>query len=280
MLILALCLAAGIASMPHIVMRSGASASLGSARRSAGWALLFVLIIAAAAPAYAAFARLSVVADPDVGPIDPNFVVLDLPDMAGLSSAMTALLGVGALAAILATASAALFSVAMTIGHDLYGGLVDPRGPAGRRLIATRVAIVVATVFAAFQATRVGAGAFELATTALSLAASGLFPALVLGIWWKRATALGACAGILAGFLAASAYVVAVVVGGMEPWRPLGSVGSGLPAMAAAFFGLPVGFLAMIFVSQVHAGANEEQSDLIDAIRRPSPSPLLDADRN
>jgi Na+(H+)/acetate symporter ActP len=50
--------------------------------------------------------------------------------------------------------------------------------------------------------------------------------------------------------------------------------------MAAAFFGLPVGFLAMIFVSQITAGPEDEQGDLVDAIRRPSPSPLLDADRN
>jgi cation/acetate symporter len=276
MLILALCLAAGIASLPHIVMRSGAAAGFAASRRTAGWALLFVLLIAAAAPAFAAFARLSVVADPDVGPIDPNMLVLDFPDITGLSSAMTALIGIGALAAIVATASAALFSVAMTIGQDLYAGLVDPRGPAGRRMIVTRVAIVATTVLAAFEATRSSAKTFELATTALSLAASGLFPAILLGIWWKRATALGAFAGILAGFAAAAAYVIAVVGGGMEPWRPLGSAGSGLPAMAAAFFGLPVGFLALIFVSQLAAGAGEEQGDLVDAIRRPAPSPLLD----
>jgi cation/acetate symporter len=107
-----------------------------------------------------------------------------------------------------------------------------------------------------------------------------LFPAILLGIWWKRATALGAFAGILAGFAAAAAYVIAVVGGGMEPWRPLGSAGSGLPAMAAAFFGLPVGFLVLIFVSQLAAGAGEEQGDLVDAIRRPAPSSLLGADRN
>ena len=280
MLILALCLAAGIASMPHIVMRSGAAAGLAAARRSAGWALFFVLIIAAAAPAYAAFARLAVVADPDVGPIDPGMLVLDFPAIAGLSSAMTALLAVGALAAILAAASAALFSVAMTIGHDLYAGLVDPRGPAGRRLIVTRAAIVATAIFAAFEATRSGAKSFELAVTSLSLAASGLFPAILLGIWWKRATALGAFAGILAGFVAAAAYVLAVVGGGMEPWRPLGSAGTGLPAMAAAFFGLPVGFLTMIFVSQLTAEAGNNQDELVDALRRPSPSPLLEADRN
>jgi cation/acetate symporter len=280
MLVLALSLAAGIASMPHIVMRSGAAASLGAARRSGGWALLFVLLLAAAAPAYAAFARLATVADSDVGPIDPGFLVLDFPVIAGLSSATTALLAIGALAALLAASSAALFSIAMTIGHDLYAGLIDRRSAAGRRLIVTRIAIVAVAAFAALEATRSTPKIFELAVSALSLAASGLFPAIVLGIWWKRATAWGALAGMLAGFVAAAAYVVAVVGGGMEPWRPLGSAGTGLPAMAAAFFGLPAGFLTIIFVSQLTREPTDEQADLVDAIRRPSPSPLLDANRN
>jgi cation/acetate symporter len=167
--------------------------------------------------------------------------------------------------------SALLFAIANTLGHDFFGGLLDPHGPPGRRLIMTRIALIAVAALAAWYALDAPRDIFALAATSLSLAASGLFPALLLAVWWKRANAAGALAGIVLGFAAGAAYVWATLFGGMAPWQPLGSGGSGLPATAAAFFGLPVGLIATIFVSQITREPTEEETETIEAIRRPTP---------
>lgn len=275
MAVLAVCLAVGVASMPHIAMRSTTSTGVGAARRSAGWALFFVLIVVATAPTYAAFAQLTLLGDAPPGPLDASTLVLNLPAIADLSPAVSALAATGALAAILASATALLFAIASTIGHDFYSGLIDRRGPPARRLIVTRIILIATTCLVGWYATRAEGDLFALAATSASLAASGLFPALLLGIWWKRATALGALAGMLSGFVAAAAYVVMVLYEGMAPWQPLGDSGIGLPPMAAAFIGVPIGLLVTIFVSQITPTPKAERIEIIDEIRRPSPSRLF-----
>jgi cation/acetate symporter len=117
---------------------------------------------------------------------------------------------------------------------------------------------------------------FALAATSASLAAAGLFPALLLGIWWKRATALGALAGIVFGFGAAAAYVVMVIHYGMAPWQPLGDTGSSLPPTAAASLGIPIGLLMMIFFSHVTPAPSPERMQVINAIQRPTAERLVD----
>lgn len=275
MVVLALCLAAGIASMPSILMRCATSDGIGAARASAGWALIFILIIVAAAPAYAAFTELSLLADPAVTPFDTSNVVLALPLIAGLSPAITSLVAVGALAAILAAATALLFAMAHTIGHDFFSGIIDRNGPPSRQLIVTRFFLIAVACLAGWCATMSIDNIFSLAATSLSLAASGLFPAMFLGIWWKRATAWGTFAGMVLGFAAAASYILMVLYGGLTPWQPLGSVGTGLPPMAAAFFGIPVGILANILISQISEEPEPEQNDIVEALRRPTPTPLF-----
>jgi cation/acetate symporter len=277
MVVLALCLALGVASMPHILMRSATAGGVGAARLSAGWALLFVLIIIATAPAYAAFARLAHFARPSAGLSEADAVVLALPSITNLPPAMTGLIAVGALAAILAAATAQLFSIAQTIGHDFYGGIIDRTGPSGRRLIDTRIFLIAVACLAGWYAAHPVVDIFRLAATSLSLAASGLFPALLLGIWWKRATAWGTLIGMLFGSAAAAVYVAMVLYGDLMPWRPLGSAGSGLPPMAAAFFGVPIGFLTIFLVSLITPKPVPERIKFVEALRRPTSSPLFDA---
>lgn len=274
--VLALSLAVGVASMPHILMRSASAAGVGAARRSAGWALLFVLPIIATAPAYAVYGQLALLGNPAAGPVDAGTIVLSLPAIADLSPALTALVAAGALAAMLAAATALLFAIANTIGHDFYSRLLNRSGPAGRGLIVTRITLIAVACLTVWTAMLVSDGIFALAVTSASLAASGLFPALLLGIWWKRATAVGALLGMLFGFAAATAYVASILYGGMTPWQPLGSGGSGLPPMAAAFFGVPVGLLAIALFSQLSAPPSPERIEIIEAIRRPAPSRFFD----
>jgi cation/acetate symporter len=277
MVVLAVSLAAGVAALPHVAMRSATTTGVVGARRSAGWACFFVLVIVATAPAYGAFAQLVRLESPSDGSFDAALLVLNLPDVADLLPATSALAATGALAAILAAATALLFAIASTAGHDFYGGIIDRKGPSGRRLIVTRVVLIAVASLAGWQATEAADQVFAVAATSASLAASGLFPALVLGVWWNRATALGALAGIVFGFAAAAAYVWMVVYGDMPPWQPLGTAGTGLPPMAAAFLGLPVGLLAIVLVSQIAPNRSPERMEILETIRRPTPSPTFDA---
>jgi cation/acetate symporter len=267
---LALCIALGVASMPHIVMRSATSTSAGAARLSAGWALLFVLVIVATAPAYAAFTRLALLAGPSVDPVDADSIVLLLPAIANLSPAMSALIAIGAIAAILAAATALLFAIAQTIGHDFYGGILDRHGPSGRQLIVTRFFIIAIACLAGWYALRPIGDIFSLAATSLSLAASGLFPALFLGIWWQRTTSWGALAGMVIGFATAATYIGMVLYGDLTPWQSFENVWSTVPPMAAAIFGVPVGLLTIILVSLITPAPTPEKMKILEALRRPA----------
>ena len=276
MVALALSLATGIACLPHIVMRSASSVGVGAARRAAGWALFFVLPFIALAPIYAAFAHAALRPDSSGDPVDAATIVLSLPIIAELSPAVSALAAAGALAAILASATALLFTIASAVGHDLYSGLLDRNGPSGRRLVVTRVVIVAVACVAAWYASSVDDTIFALAATSASLAASGLFAPLLLGIWWKRATATGAFFGTVLGFASGAAYAYMTLYGGMAPWQPLGSTGMGLPPMAAAIIGVPVGLLATVLISQITPPPAPDRIEIVEALRRPEPSRLFD----
>lgn len=273
-IVVAVSFAAGVAALPHVVARSTTAGSVDGARRSVGWGFFFVLIVIVTAPAYGAFAQLVDIVDPPPAPLDPALVVLHFPQIANMLPAISALVATGALAAVLAAATALLFAIANTTGHDLYGGILDRNGPPSRQLIVTRVILIAVAGLSGWYAVDAADRVFTLASTSASLAASGLFPALVLAVWWKRATASGAFAGIVLGFVAAAAYVLMVVYGGMSPWRPMAGADVGLPPMAAAFVGLPIGVLAMVVVSQMTPAS--ERLDRIDAIRQPTPGQVID----
>ncbi|MCR4281454.1 MAG: VC_2705 family sodium/solute symporter [Bauldia sp.] len=320
-----LCLAAGVAALPHLVVRTATVPRVDDARRSAGWTLLFLLVVALTVPAYAAFAKLTIVRDlvgtglemlPDwvfdfgaLGQVQicgtdatsamaaieachagPNFtgnlaasdlaiggdvLVLAAPAIFDLPFVGSALIAAGALAATIATANAIAFALASAIGHDLYGGVIDIRASAGRRLIVTRVFLLLAIAGGAWLAANRAEDAFALALTAISLSAGGLFPAMVLGVWWKRANAGGAVAGIVVGTLVTAAIAVEHRFPGTLPLGALNPARLGLNELTAAIVGMPLGFLAVVAVGLLSAGPSEEREALVDAIRRPGGTPFV-----
>ena len=307
--------AAGVAALPHLLMRCATVDNVRSARRSVGWALIFVLIVALAAPAYASFAKLALLRDvvgsaigdlPDwlfalgrhglatlcgadatsataaaqacatlhgtAGPVSApdlavsgDIVVLAWGDMVGLPYVVTALILVGALAAVLAAANAVTLAIAEALGHDLYARLIDPRASAGRRLIVTRLLLVATVLVAAWLGARRGADVFPLAAATLSLSAGGLFPALFLAVWWRRANGPGAIAGMIAGF----AVTLAIVVGGRYPGLLPADARGGLSPLSAAIIGLPIGFVVAIAVSLATRAPSSSEAAAVDAMRRP-----------
>lgn len=140
--------------------------------------------------------------------INTDVVVISTPEIAGLPYVITGLVAAGGLAAALSTADGLLLALANALSHDIYYKIINPNAPTKQRLIISRILLVVVAVLAAWTASTRPTDIVAMVAWAFSLAAGGLFPALVLGVWWKRATGPGAVAGILAGFGVTLFYLV------------------------------------------------------------------------
>src|SRR6188508_383974 len=140
--------------------------------------------------------------------INTDVIVLSTPEIAGLPYVISGLVAAGGLAAALSTADGLLLAIANALSHDIYYKMLDPNAPTIRRLTVARVLLFfVAVASAALAATKPG-DILAMVGWAFSLAMAGNFPAIVLGIWWKRATATGAICGIIAGFGLCLFYLV------------------------------------------------------------------------
>ena len=233
-LALTFCLMVGTAGLPHILTRYYTTPSVRQARQSVAWSLFFIFLLYFTAPAYASFARnavfnnlvgssvsdlprwvtlwapaglFSVVDKLGDGVVQlgdfvvksTDFVVLATPEIAGLPFVITGLVMAGGLAAALSTADGLLLTIANAISHDLYYNVINPKASLVRRLTITKVLLIVTALIAAYVATFRLAIIVELVAWAFSLAAASFFPALVMGIWWKRANKPGALAGMIVG---------------------------------------------------------------------------------
>ncbi len=186
------CLAAGTASFPFLLMRSFTAPSATEARISFLAAPFFAGVLCLAAPAFAALFEAARVAAGDA-----------------LSMIAEALLVVGAIAGLLAAGGALALSMGNALSYDVYFKTLQPTASARRQLLVARLAVILVIGLAGGAAvgapreTLIGTGA------ALSLAASAFLPALVLGVWWKRATSDAALAGMIAGLLVCLYYMIA-----------------------------------------------------------------------
>jgi cation/acetate symporter len=127
-------------------------------------------------------------------------IVIATPEIAGLPYVVAGLVAAGGLAAALSTADGLLLAIANALSHDIYYKMIDKNAPAARRLVIARILLVIVAILAAYYASTNPADIGTLVAWAFSMAAAGFFPALVLGIWWKRANAAGCIAGLVLGF--------------------------------------------------------------------------------
>jgi cation/acetate symporter len=194
--------------------------------------------------------------------INTDAIVLATPEIAGLPYVIAGLVAAGGLAAALSTADGLLLAIANALSHDVYYRMIDPRADTKRRLVVARVLLVGVAVVAAYTASTRPAGILSMVAWAFSLAASGLFPALVMGIWWKRTTAIGACLGMIAGFGICLFYLIATQYFAMPLWFGVKNISCGL-------FGIPVAFLVTWLVSLATPAPSKEMQDFIDSVRIP-----------
>jgi cation/acetate symporter len=212
--------------------------------------------------------------------IDPDIAMLAAPDITGLPQLASMLLAAGCLVSTLAAASLVLFTIGASIGHDLYFRGLEPRAPVSRRLLAQRLWLLLAAGLAIYVAAKPPADYLQLALWSLSLAASGLFPALAVAIWWKRANRWGALSGMIAGFALAAYLIVAKAwfpqlgvyleqAGLADVVRALGSNWMVLAAVA-------IGFVVAILVSLVTPRPTGAQRAFAEALARPIDFPVED----
>jgi cation/acetate symporter len=295
-LALTFCLMVGTAGLPHILTRYYTTPSVREARTSVAWSLFFIFLLYFTAPAYAAFARFAVftrlvgakiselpgwvkfwqpaglftVVDKNGDGIvqwadfvvrSTDFVVLSMPEVAGLPFVITGLVMAGGLAAALSTADGLLLTIANAISHDLYYNVIDPSASLVKRLTITKVLLVVTAIISAYTATFRFAVIAELVAWAFSLAGASFFPALVMGIWWKRANKQGAVWGMIAGLAVTTYYLIGSRFYGVS-WF-------GTQTIASAIFGLPIGFLVIWVVSLLTPPPPKEVQDLVSSVRYP-----------
>ncbi len=311
-LALVFCLMVGTAALPHILARSYTTPSVRQAREAVTWTVLFIVALYVTAPALAVLVKYEVFnvlvgtpysrlpewiahwshAEPallsvvdinrdgilQLGEISiaSDIVVLASPAIGGLPYVVTALVATGALAAALSTADGLLLTIGYALSHDIYYKMVDPNASASRRVLTSKMLLLVVALAAASVAAQRPGNILLLVSAAFSLAAAAFFPALVLGVFWKRANKWGAVCGMVAG-LALTCYYMAVT----HPWlREVLGVRSplelwwGIQPISAGVFGVPLGFAVIVIVSLLTPAPNAAQLDLAERVRYPGPLPL------
>ena len=299
-LALVVCLMVGTAALPHVLMRYYTTPSVAEARRSVSWGLFFIVILYLTAPAYAVFAKWQILSElvgsnlaslpawvgswgkmgmlhiDDVNhdgiiqfaelTINPDMLVLAAPEIAGLPYIVTGLVAAGGLAAALTTADNLLLTIANALSHDLYYKILAPRASTQRRLVVAKSLLLIVAVLAAWVASLKPDNILFMVGIAFSVAGASFFPALVCGIFWRRANKWGAVAGMLAGLSVTLYYVILThpFLGG-----DLGAAWFDIEPVAAGIFGIPAGFVTLVVVSLITPRPPAEVMELVAQVRRP-----------
>jgi len=209
---------------------------------------------------------------------DRDIIVLATPEMAELSNWIIAFVAAGGLAAALSTASGLLLVISSSVAHDLYFKVLNPRADERKRLLVGRgtigVAVIVAGLFGIYPPAFVG----QVVAFAFGLAAASFFPAIVLGIFWKRVSMVPAVSGMLCGIGLTGFYIISVVFFDMPKWT-FGLSAQGIDPQGIGTIGMVVNFLVTAILTPFFPAPPREVQKLVDRVREPEGwSPPLDID--
>jgi len=306
-----LALMVGTAGLPHVIVRFFTVKRVKDARKSAGIALLLIVILYTTAPAVAVFARTNMietvsnksyaevpvwfkkwettglitftdknndghiqyVADKSKNElvVDNDIMVLANPEIANLPDWVIALVAAGALAAALSTAAGLLLVISASVSHDLIKKIINPNISEKNELAAARLSAVVAVCVAGYFG--INPPGFVAATVALAfgLAAASFFPAIILGIFYKKMNKEGAIAGMVVGITAMLLYMVKYRLGWFDDvlpdksewWFGISPEGFGTIAML-------LNFIVSIVIMRFTPDPPQEVQDIVENIRIPS----------
>ena len=297
------CMMIGTAALPHILMRYYTTPSVRQARQSVFWSLFFIFLLYFTAPALAVLAKYDVyhflvgstfaslpawaanwaAVDPtllsitDINGdgivqlaeivIGTDIIVLATPEIAGLPYVVSGLVAAGGLAAALSTADGLLLTIANALSHDLYYKMLDPHASTTRRVTISKMLLVIVALVAAYVTSLKPGDILFLVGAAFSLAASAFFPALVLGVFWKRANKWGAISGMVAGLGVCMYYMY-------NTYPFFGGVAANqwfdMTPITAGVFGVPIGIATIFVVSLLTPAPSREVQELVEHVRYPN----------
>lgn len=204
--------------------------------------------------------------------INNDILVLASPEIGGLPAPIVGLVGAGALAAALSTASGLLLVISSSVANDLYHKRINPQAGEKQQLLVARIAMAVAIIIAGFFGINPPGFAGEVVALAFGLACASFFPTLVLGIFWKRCTGAGAAAGMGVGILVTLFYMIWTV----EIWGNNDGI-FGIDAVGFGAIGMLINLAVTIVVSQFTAKPSETVQQLIEEVRYPGTTALVAA---
>ncbi|WP_025639497.1 sodium:solute symporter family protein [Vibrio parahaemolyticus] len=206
--------------------------------------------------------------------VDNDIMVLANPEIAKLPNWVIALVAAGGLAAALSTAAGLLLAISSAISHDLIKGVINPNISEKKELLASRISMAVAIAVAGYLGLHPPGFAAGTVALAFGLAASSIFPALMMGIFSKNINKEGAIAGKIAGISITLFYVFqhkGILF--IADWTYLESWGSnwflGIEPNAFGAIGALFNFIVAFAVSKVTAETPQEVKDLVEHVRVP-----------
>lgn len=292
-LALVFCLMLGTAALPHILVRSYTTATPAEAERSVLWALVLIVVVYLTASSLAVLLKSFVLTELVGAHLDQlpdwaerlklrklallsihdhnqdgivqfadvrlynDYLLLGMPEITHISAVFTGLLAAGALAAALSTADGLLLTISNALAQDLYFQTAAPNASPLRRVMLSKILLMVVALLAAWFATNRPVSILFWVTCAFSLAAATFFPVLLLGIYWRCMNRVGAVLAMVSG-LTVTLYYIAV----NHPWvqmrlhlQAADTVWLGLDPVCAGIFGVPVGLLFGFLGSKLSAAA-------------------------
>lgn len=238
----------GTAGLPHVIVRFFTVPKVSDARKSAGFALVFIAILYTTAPAVAAFARTNMIhtvsnkayaevpswfsnwektglikfedhngdgiiqyaKDKNVNElkIDRDIMVLANPEIANLPNWVVGLVAAGGLAAALSTAAGLLLVISTSVAHDLFKKAIRPDITEKQELLYARIAAAFAVTIAGYFGINPPGFVAQVVAFAFGLAASSFFPAIIMGIFSKKMNKEGAIAGMATGIIFTAGYII------------------------------------------------------------------------
>ena len=308
-------LMAGTAGLPHVIVRFFTVKKVRDARKSAGLALLFIAILFTTAPAIAVFARLNLIqtvsgqpyaqmpqwfsnwektgllgfedkngdgliqymADPTINElrVDQDIMVLANPEIANLPAWVIALVAAGALAAALSTAAGLLLVISSSVSHYLFKSVFKPDISEKHELIAARLAAVGAVVVAGYFGINPPGFVAAVVALAFGLAAASFFPAIILGIFYKKMNKEGAIGGMVVGITLMLFYMLkfkfGLFDGGKSAVAALQSKWwFGISPEGFGFVAMIVNFAVSLLINAFTPEVPEEVQEIVENIRIPS----------
>ncbi|MGP9790075.1 sodium:solute symporter family protein [Roseinatronobacter sp. NSM] len=333
MVLFTLSLMIGTAGLPHVIIRFFTVPKVADARKSAGWALVFIALLYTVAPAVGAMARLNIIttlypngvageplafdAKPDwmlnwertgllrfedkngdgliqyynearpparaveegwegneMVTFNQDILVLANPEIAQLPGWVIGLIAAGGLAAALSTAAGLLLAISSAISHDLIKSMINPGISEKGELLAARISMAFAIALATYLGLNPPGFAAQVVALAFGLAASSLFPAIMMGIFSKKMNSSGAIAGMIVGLGSTVLYIFTYLGWFFIPGtNMLANTPDnwlfGISPLSFGAVGAALNFAAAYVVNKMTGDAPAEIQELVESIRVP-----------